>query len=171
MYNNTDSKTFERVIGPPRRHHFTLQQDDHPVHRLDIVDDDTEQHTLYCMDIMVDGVDRHTLGQHKRVTVHLVGAVLQKETVNFMDRVHVDGASRCTLSWPQSAIEWATHCQASWGMKDRGEIIMATMIVDVFGNWTSLQWVNYTADVAPECPLRLRAISPLQTTFVCTLCG
>ena len=105
------------------------------------------------------------------MAVHLMGAVLQKETVNFMDRVHVDGASRCTLSWPQSAIEWATHWQASWWMKDRGEITMATMIADVFGNQTSVQWVNYTADVAPECPLRLRAMSPLQTTFVYTPCA
>ena len=32
------------------------------------------------MDIMVDDVNQHTLGQHKRVTVHLVGAVLQRKT-------------------------------------------------------------------------------------------
>ena len=56
-------------------------------------------------------------------------------------------------------------------VRHRGEIIMSTMIADVFENQTSVQWVNYTADVAPKCPLRLRAISPLQTTFVYTLCG
>ena len=53
---------------------------------------------MYCMDIIVDDeTEQHTLRQHKRVTVHLMGAVLQKETVHFMDRVHVDGASHCTL--------------------------------------------------------------------------
>ena len=30
---------------------------------------------------------------------------------------------------------------------------MATMIADVFRNWTSVEWVNHTADVASECPL------------------
>ena len=33
---------------------------------------------MYCTDIMVDDVEQHTLGQPKRVTVHLVVAVLQK---------------------------------------------------------------------------------------------
>ena len=79
-----------------KRHHCL------PLRHDDSTDDDTENkqiviHPMYCMDIMVDDVNQHTLGQHKRVTVHLVGAVLQKKTVLFMDRVHVDGASHCTL--------------------------------------------------------------------------
>ena len=103
---------------------------------------------MYCTDIMVDDVEQHTLGQPKRVTVHLVVAVLQKGYGAFY------GQRACRWSSPlhfvmanapkpcsgrqflhaRGAIEWATHCQASWGMEDRGEIIMATMNADVFGN-------------------------------------
>ena len=60
----------------------------------------------------MDDVDQHTLGQHKRV-----GAVLQKETVHFMEHpiALCDGQCPQTMEREGCAIEWATHCQASWG--------------------------------------------------------